>query len=64
MDEATRQEITRLMLEQVAIDEAVTHQCAIAGRMEDITDLTKAILQSDYKSLPAAWAIPLYLGRN
>lgn len=64
MDEPTKQEITRLLLEQVAIDEAVTHQCAIAGKMEDITSLTKAVLQSDYRSLPAAWAIPLYLGRN
>ena len=64
MDEQTKQEITRLLLEQVAIDEAQVHGTVIVGKQKDLFDLINLIASSEYNQLPAAWAIPLYLSRN
>ena len=64
MDEQTKQEITRLLLEQVAIDEAQVHETVIVGKQKDLFDLINLVAGSVYNQLPAGWAIPLYLSRN
>ena len=64
MDEQTKQEITRLLLEQVAIDEAKVHETVITGKQKDLFDLINLTANSICSQLPAAWAIPLYLSRN
>ena len=64
MNEQTKQEITRLLLEQVAVDETREHQCLLAGSQGNIRHLLGVIMNSDYKHIHPAWAIQLYLGRN
>lgn len=64
MNEQTRQEITRLLLEQVAIDEAKQHQCSVLGKQKDVFELMDVINKSDYRHIHPAWAIELYLRRN
>jgi len=64
MDNRVKQEITRLLLEQVAIDEAKQHQCAVLGKQEGVFQLMDTINQSDYRHIHPAWAIELYLRRN
>jgi len=61
MDEQTKQEITRLLLE---IDEAQVHKTVITGKSKDLFDLINLVAGSAYNQLPAGWAIPLYLSRN
>ena len=64
MDEQTKQEITRLLLEQVELDEAKVHETVIMGKSKDLFDLISLVAGSIFNQLPAAWAIPLYLSRN
>ena len=64
MDEHTRQEITDLLLQQVAIDKAKEHQFTLIGKPPQIVELLGAIAKSDYKDIHPVWAIPLYLSRN
>ena len=64
MDDQTKQEITRLLLQQVAIDETKEHQFTLIGKPPQIVELLGAIAKSDYKDIHPVWAIQLYLGRN
>ena len=64
MNDQTRQEITRLLLEQVVIDDANAQMCVLSGSSETIHKLLSAVIKSDYGRIHPAWAIPLYLSRN
>lgn len=64
MNEQTKREITRLLLEQVAIDGAKSHQCSVLGKQKGVFELMDEVNQSDYRHIHPAWAIELYLRRN
>ena len=64
MDEQTKQEMARLLLQQVAIDEAKGHQCRVHGKQDDVFELLDVVARSDYKYIHPAWGVELYLRRN
>jgi len=64
MDESTKQEITRLLLEQVELDKVGKYRVIVTGKPSPAYDLIDASPDSVYGKLPAVWSIPLYLARN
>jgi len=64
MDEQTRKEITRLLLEQVAIDEAKKKQIFLITTSRNFKALLKGAITAGFDHLHPAWGILLYLQRN
>lgn len=58
------EEVKRLLLEQVAIDEAREHRCLLVGGVGDLSSLMDEVIDSEYSNVHPAWAIQLYLERN
>lgn len=61
MDEPTKQEITRLLLEQVELDK---QQVVMVGRAKQVKELLEEAITAGYGNLPAVEGIMLYLRRN
>jgi len=61
MDEQTRKEITRLLLEQ---DEAKRKQLLLITTGQNLNAILKEAIKAGYGHLHPAWGIPLYLQRN
>jgi len=62
MDELTGKEITKLLLEQVAIDKK--KQVFLITTGKDLKALLEGTIKAGYGDLHPAWGILLYLQRN
>jgi len=64
MDGQTGKEITRLLLEQVAIDEAKRKQVFLITTRQNLNSILQGAIKAGYGHLYPTWGIPLYLQRN
>ena len=64
MNEHIKAEITRLLLERVAIGEAKGKQFTLITTAENLNAILEGAIKAGYGHLHPAWALLLYLQRN